>query len=328
MDAAVVKASMLALGLGLVISIVLGPLFIPVLRRLKAGQSIREDAPERHRSKAGTPTMGGIIFITAIILASLIAGGLKTSLLNALLVMTAYGAIGFMDDYIKVVLKRNLGLRARAKLIWQVVASAFFTYIIVYQLGLPEPTSIVIPFTDWQLTLPVWLYFLLAMGVLVATSNAVNLTDGLDGLAAGVTVTVGIGYWLVAIMTRSYEVAPMAAAMVGGCLGFLAYNRHPARVFMGDTGSMALGGAVAALAISTKTELALLLIGGVYVAEVLSDIIQVASFKSRGKRVFLMAPLHHHFELKGYSEVQVVRRFWLASTVMVLIGLLSLYHIG
>lgn len=321
-----VKGSLLALGLSLVIGLIMAPVFIPLLRRLKAGQSIREEAPERHQSKAGTPTMGGIIFITAIIVASLAAGGLNTSLLNVLLVMTAFGAIGFMDDYIKVVLKRNLGLRARAKLCLQIVVSLFFTYVILYQLHLP--TTILIPFTDWQISLPVWLYVLLVMGVLVGTSNAVNLTDGLDGLAAGVTLSVGVGYWVLSLMTKNYDVAPLAAALVGGCLAFLVFNRYPARVFMGDTGSMALGGAVAALAVTTKTELALLMIGGIYVAEAMSVIIQVVSFKSTGKRVFLMAPLHHHFELKGHKETKVVRRFWLASLLMVLIGILSLYHIG
>jgi len=326
MEAAAVKDSLWALGLALGIGTILGPVFIPLLRRLKAGQSIREEAPERHQTKAGTPTMGGIIFITAIILASLIAGGISTPLLNVLLVMTAFGAIGFMDDYIKVVLKRNLGLRARDKLMWQLAVSLFFTYIILYQLKLP--TTILIPFTDWQFNPPVWIFVILVVGVLVGTSNAVNLADGLDGLAAGVTVSVGIGYWLVALMTKNYEVAPLAAALVGGCLAFLIYNRYPARVFMGDTGSMALGGAVAALAVTTKTELALLLIGGIYVAEALSVIIQVISFKTTGKRVFLMAPLHHHFELKGHKEIKVVRRFWLASALLVIIGLLSLYHIG
>jgi len=325
-EVATVKASLLALGLAFFLGVILGPVFIPLLRRLKAGQSIREEAPERHQSKAGTPTMGGIIFITAIIIASLVAGGLKTSLLNALLVMTAFGAIGFMDDYIKVVLKRNLGLRARDKLFWQIAVSLFFTYVIHYQLHLN--TTIFIPFTDWQIALPIWLYFILVLGVLVGASNGVNLTDGLDGLAAGVTVSVAIGYWLVTIMTKNYELAPMAAALTGGCLAFLIYNRYPAKVFMGDTGSMALGGAVAALAVTTKTELALVLIGGIYVAETLSVIIQVASFKSTGKRVFLMSPLHHHFELKGQAETQVVKRFWLASAVMVMIGILSLYHIG
>ncbi|MGE5453581.1 MAG: phospho-N-acetylmuramoyl-pentapeptide-transferase [Methylocystaceae bacterium] len=326
MIVATVKASLWALTIALIIGMVLGPVFIPLLRRLKAGQSIREDAPERHQSKAGTPTMGGIIFITAIIIAALVTGGLNTSLLNALLVMTAFGAIGFMDDYIKVVLKRNLGLRARDKLFWQLIVSLFFTYIILYQLDLP--TTLLIPFTNWQLSPPVWLYVILVLGVLVGCSNAVNLTDGLDGLAAGVTVSVGVGYWLVAMMTKSYYIAPLAAAVVGGCLAFLWFNRHPARIFMGDTGSMALGGVVAALAVTTKTELALLLIGGIYVAEALSVIIQVVSFKRTGKRVFRMAPLHHHFELMGHSEVQVVRRFWVTSLIMVIIGLLSLYHIG
>lgn len=259
MMVASVKASLLALGLALVIGIALGPFFIPVLKRLKAGQSIREDAPERHRTKAGTPTMGGIIFITAIIIASLVTGGLNTSLLNALLVMTAFGAIGFMDDYIKVVLKRNLGLRARDKIFWQIVVSLFFTYIVLHYLRLP--TTVFIPFTHTIFELPAWLYVLLIIGVLVGTSNSVNLTDGLDGLAAGVTVSVAIGFWLVTMMTKNYDIAPMAAALTGGCLAFLVYNRHPAKVFMGDTGSMALGGAVAALAITTKTELVLLLNG-------------------------------------------------------------------
>jgi len=242
------------------------------------------------------------------------------------MVMTAFGGIGFMDDYIKVVLHRNLGLRAREKLVLQVAVSLFFIYIILNYLKLP--TTILVPFTDIQPHLPVWLYVLLVLGVMVGSSNAVNLTDGLDGLAAGVTAVVAAGYWLVCIMTGFIQVAPFAAALTGGCLAFLAYNRHPARVFMGDTGSMAIGGAVAALAVASKTELTLMVLGGVYVIEALSVIIQVASFKTTGRRVFLMSPLHHHFELKGWPETKIVRRFWLASLLFVLLGILSLHHTG
>ncbi len=311
--------------IAITISIILGPILIPFLTRLKVGQSIREEGPARHYAKAGTPTMGGIMIITAVMVANFIIAGADVKVLAVVFVMLAFGAIGFFDDYIKVVLRRSLGLRAREKLGLQLLIGIVFGLLLILYFN--RGTIVIVPFIGYQLDLGIF-YIPFLILVLMGTSNAVNLTDGLDGLASGVTSLVAIAMGIISIMTKNYSLLIFCLALAGACLGFLIFNRYPAKVFMGDTGSMALGGAIAAIAALTKTELALVLIGGVYVIEALSVIIQVLVYQTRGKRVFLMSPLHHHFELKGWHETKVVRFFWLLSLAFILIGLLGLKGIG
>lgn len=324
MDASV--ATLLGAGIALLAALVMGPLMIPLLTRLKVGQNIRMEGPQRHYKKAGTPTMGGIIIITAVMLATFIMAGSSEESLAALLVMLAFGGLGFWDDYIKVVLKRSLGLRAREKLGLQVIISVLFGILLLVYFH--RGTQIPLPFTDVVFHAGPVVYIIFLLIVLISASNAVNLTDGLDGLAAGVTFIVAAGYAVVCLVLGHEQLAVFCGALMGACLGFLAYNRHPARVFMGDTGSMALGGAVAAVAALTRTELLLVIIGGVYVVETLSVIIQVVSFQATGKRPFLMAPLHHHFELKGWHETRVVKMFWAIALIFTVIGLLGLFITG
>lgn len=315
---------LIAAGLSLVITLCMGPGMIPFLTRLKVGQSIREEGPQGHFKKAGTPTMGGIMFITAVMLASFFLAGRNTEVLCAVLIMLAFGGIGFWDDYIKVVLKRSLGLRARDKLFLQLLAGVIFWVLLEFCLG--RGSAIVIPFNGMQIDLG-YIYLPFLIIVLMSTANGANLTDGLDGLAAGVTFFIAIAFAFVAFMTGHYQLGIFCGALAGGCLGFLFFNHYPARIFMGDTGSMALGGAVAAIAALTKSEIALIIIAGVYVIETFSVIIQVACFQTTGKRPFLMAPLHHHYELKGWHETRVVLLFWVLSLVFAGLGVLSYINI-
>ncbi|MEA4925615.1 MAG: phospho-N-acetylmuramoyl-pentapeptide-transferase [Syntrophomonadaceae bacterium] len=317
--------TLLTAGVAVLISLAMGPFMIPFLTRLKVGQSIREDGPQAHLIKAGTPTMGGIIIITAIMVSSFIFAGGSKEVLTAVLVMLAFGGIGFWDDYIKVVLKRSLGLRAREKLILQFLAGLIFGLLLIFYLN--RGTEIVIPFTGTILDLG-YLYIPFVILVLWSSANGANLTDGLDGLAAGVTFFIAIALGLVCIITDHGNLLIFSGGIAGACLGFLFFNRHPARVFMGDTGSMALGGAVGAIAAISKSEVALIFIAGVYVVETLSVIMQVISFQATRKRIFLMAPLHHHFELKGWKETKIVKRFCLMSILFVVIGLLGFKTIG
>lgn len=317
--------ALLAAGVAILISLFMGPFMIPFLRRLKVGQSIREDGPRNHYIKAGTPTMGGIIIITAVMVTSFLFAGSSKEVLIAVLLTLCFGGIGFWDDYIKVVLKRSLGLRAREKLILQLVISFMFGLLVVYGLG--RGTEIIIPFTGKIIDIG-YLYLPFIVLVLISGANAANLTDGLDGLAAGVTFFIALAMGLICIMTGHGNLLIYSCALAGACLGFLYFNHHPARVFMGDTGSMALGAAVAAIAAITRSELALIFIAGVYVIETLSVIIQVISFQATRKRVFLMAPLHHHFELKGMSETRVVYLFYGLAVAFVVIGLLGFRNIG
>lgn len=317
--------ALMASGIALLIALAMGPFMIPFLTRLKVGQSIREEGPKRHFVKAGTPTMGGIIIITAVMVASFIMAGASAEVMSAVLVMLAFGGIGFWDDYIKVVLKRSLGLRAREKLGLQLIVGILFGLLLVFYFN--RGTSIVIPFSGQLIDLG-YLYIPFLILVLMGTSNAVNLTDGLDGLVSGVTFFVVIAYSLVCLMTSHYNLTIFCGALAGACLGFLVFNRYPARVFMGDTGSMALGGAIAALAAITRSEVTLVIIGGIYVIEALSVILQVISFKATRKRIFLMSPLHHHFELKGWPETKVVYYFWLTALFFAVVGLLSFKGIG
>lgn len=318
----VIWQSALAAVIAFAVTAVMGPLIIPLLTRLKFGQSIRDDGPKRHMAKAGTPTMGGVMIITGVMAATFIMAGSSLEALTAVLVMIALAAIGFWDDYIKVVLKRSLGLRAREKLGLQLLIGLLFGLFLIYYFD--RGTQILIPFSGYSLDLMTVGYIIFLIVVLVASSNAVNLTDGLDGLAAGVTIFVAVAYACIAYLTGHREIMTFAMALCGACLAFLIYNHYPARVFMGDTGSMALGGAVAAMAALTGTELALVLVGLVYVIETLSVALQVISYQTTRRRLFLMAPLHHHFELKGWSEQKVVRVFWLFSLASAILGVISL----
>jgi phospho-N-acetylmuramoyl-pentapeptide-transferase len=308
--------------MGFLITVILSPLFIPFLRRLKFGQSIRDEGPQSHKKKSGTPTMGGIVFLLSIVITTFVMTGkfsevsVETYLL--LLVTVGFGLLGFLDDFIKVVMKRNLGLTSKQKLLGQIVISVIF-YLIFKQNDFS--TSVSIPLTDISVDLG-FFYILFIIFWLVGFSNAVNLTDGLDGLVSG-TAAIAFGALAVLAWNQSqYDVSIFAVAVVGAVLGFLVFNAHPAKVFMGDTGSLALGGAIATVAILSKLEIILILIGGVFVIETLSVILQVISFKTTGKRIFRMSPLHHHYELVGWSEWKVVVTFW---TVGLLFAVLGIY---
>jgi phospho-N-acetylmuramoyl-pentapeptide-transferase len=330
MDLHMSERLVMAAGLALIITLVLGPFLIPVLRTLKFGQTVRDDGPKRHLKKAGTPTMGGMIFLVGIIISALVTSEKPTSLEMVTMVgiTLGYGLIGFIDDFIKVVMHRSLGLRAYQKLIGQFVLAYILMWVSVHWLG--RGTDVAIPFTAIHLELGKFYYVIISV-VIVVMVNAVNLTDGLDGLAAGSTVFVGIGYLVIALLVASqgggvavlaYEtdMAVFAAALVGGTLGFLRLNTYPARVFMGDTGSLALGGALVSLAVLTKSELVLIVIGGLFAIEALSVIIQVIAFQTTGKRVFRMTPIHHHFELEGWGEWKVVLVFWTGALICAILG--------
>ena len=308
--------------MGFLICVLLSPIFIPFLRRLKFGQSIREEGPKSHQKKSGTPTMGGIVILLSIVITALVMTGkfaeptVTTYLL--LFVTLGYGLLGFLDDFIKVVMKRNLGLTSKQKLACQVIIAIIF-YIIFKKYNFS--TVVEIPGFDISFDLG-WFYVLFIVFWLVGFSNAVNLTDGLDGLVSG-TAAIAFGAFAVLAWNQSqYEVAIFSVAIVGALLGFLVFNAHPAKVFMGDTGSLALGGAIATIAILLKLEILLIVVGGVFVIETLSVILQVISFKTTGKRIFKMSPLHHHYELVGWSEWRVVVTFW---TVGLLFAILAIY---
>lgn len=308
----------LAFAISLGTCLIIGPVLIPALRRLKFGQSVRSDGPQSHLQKQGTPTMGGVMFFFSFILGTVFLAGGSGVTWFMLICALGFGLIGFVDDYIKIVKKRSLGLTAKQKLLAQLIFSVALALAADY-IGIS--TAIIIPLLGWNVELYLGYYFFVVF-LLVGTTNAVNLTDGLDGLASGVTMIVALGYILIGYLSGNVSVMVFAAVLMGSCLGFLVFNHHPAKVFMGDTGSLALGGAVAALAIATKTELLLPLIGIIYVAETMSDIIQVSVYKKKKVRVFKMAPLHHHFELCGWSEWKVVRVFWAVTAAAVLLTLL------
>ncbi len=297
--------------------LIVGPFLIPELHKLKFGQSIREEGPKSHQIKSGTPTMGGLMILGGITLASIIACDNDPGVALALFVTLGHGVIGFIDDYIKVVKKRNLGLRPRQKLLGQIIMAVVVTFVGTQFLGMT--TELWIPFVDISFDLS-YLYYVLVFFVLVGTTNAVNLTDGLDGLASGTVAVAAIAYTLVSLHFGMGALASFCVAVAAASVAFLRFNHHPAKVFMGDTGSLALGGALAAAAILTKTELLLVIIGGVFVMEALSVIIQVISFQTTGKRVFLMSPIHHHFELMGWKETRVVHTFWAVGAVLAAIG--------
>lgn len=295
-----------------------GPFFIPELHKLKFGQSIREEGPKSHQAKSGTPTMGGIMIILSITLATAIAAPLTAEVLLALFIMLGHFVLGFLDDYIKVVKKRNLGLRAKQKLLGQIFIAIVTMAIGTRVLGID--TTVWVPVLDTSIDIG-WGYYALVLFVLVGTSNAVNLTDGLDGLASGTVAIAAAAYAVVAVLTGHENLAYFCVAIVGACLGFLRFNMHPAKVFMGDTGSLALGGALAAVGILTHTEVLLAIIGFVFVCEALSVIIQVISFQTTGKRIFRMSPIHHHFELGGWKETKVVTVFYMVGLAASIVAL-------
>lgn len=303
--------------------LVTGPFFIPELHKLKFGQSIREEGPKSHQKKSGTPTMGGIMIILGITLGTLAAAPWTPEVLLAVFIMLGHFVLGFLDDYIKVVKKRNLGLKARQKLAGQILIAVVTMYVATQVLGID--TDIWIPGLDANVSLGV-LYYPLVLFVLVGTSNAVNLTDGLDGLAAGTVAIAASAFAAISVLTGHGDLSYFCVAMAAACLAFLRFNAHPAKVFMGDTGSLALGGALAAVGILTHTELLLVVIGFVFVCEALSVIIQVISFQTTGKRVFRMSPIHHHFELGGWSEWKVVTVFWCVGLLASVLGLSLIAH--
>ena len=298
-----------------------GPAAIPLLHRLKFGQSIRAEGPASHQKKSGTPTMGGIFMIAGIVIATAIRAEWTTEIFLALFILLGHFLLGFLDDYIKVVKKRNLGLKARQKLLGQIIIAAVTIYFATTKLGIE--TTLWLPVVNDTIDLGA-AYYVLVLLVIVGASNAVNLTDGLDGLASGCMAIAAAVYCAVCLLTNHFELAIFCAAIVGACIGFLRFNFHPAKIFMGDTGSLALGGAFAALGILTHTELLLPVVGLVFVCEALSVIIQVISFQTTGKRVFKMSPIHHHFELSGWSELKVVFVFWTVGLISGVIGLFML----
>jgi phospho-N-acetylmuramoyl-pentapeptide-transferase len=341
----------------LLISLLLGPWLIARLREFQIGQHIREEGPKSHQKKAGTPTMGGLLIVVSIIVPTLLWANLRNRFVWLVTFATiAYAAIGFADDYIKIVRKRSLGLTAREKIGLQILTGVGVGVVLLYWMNVSArlySTKLNVPFfkafapdllIDRLFSTPLWIlayvpFLAFVALVIVGSSNSVNLTDGLDGLAIGCTLIASAAltaltyitghrvlsdYLDIQFLPDVSELTILCGSMVGASLGFLWYNAHPAEVFMGDVGSLALGGAIGTIAVIIKQELLLIFIGGVFVCEALSVMIQVVSFKFRGKRVFRMAPLHHHFELAGWSESKVIIRFWIASLILALFSLSTL----
>jgi phospho-N-acetylmuramoyl-pentapeptide-transferase len=306
----------------LLICIFLSPKFIAFLRRREFGQQIREEGPEGHHQKAGTPTMGGVIIFLAISIPFLILSSYDWRSVGVFGAAVACALLGFADDYIKLVRRRSLGLQGRTKLIVTIAISLGLWFIASHEAHLAS--TLRLRFVDYQIDLgpfyPVLIYLVVA-----GTTSAVNLTDGLDGLAAGCTAIVLLAYIGITFVATDYDLAMLAGCVVGACVGFLWFNAFPATIFMGDTGALGLGGAIAGLAVMTKTEVLLILLGGIFVIEALSVVIQVVSFQTTRRRVFLMAPIHHHFELRAWSETKIILRFWIVAAICAAIGF-TLYH--
>jgi phospho-N-acetylmuramoyl-pentapeptide-transferase len=355
--------AVLACMTALVISFVVGPRMIAWLTRMKIGQSVRDDGPQTHLVKAGTPTMGGALILVAILVTTLLWGDLANRFVWVVLIVTAgFGAVGWVDDYRKVVYRNPKGLSARAKLAWQsligIVAATYLAFAVSapdnvqtlslaaewvasgFSVSLSPKADLIVPFFK-TVSYPIGAFgfILLSYFVIVGTSNAVNLTDGLDGLAIMPTVMIGAALGVFAYVSGNAvfarylqfpfipgagEIAVICGAIAGAGLGFLWFNAYPAEVFMGDVGALALGGALGTIAVIVRQEIVLFIMGGVFVVETLSVMVQVASFKLTGKRVFRMAPIHHHYELKGWKENQVVVRFWIITMLLVLFGLSTL----
>ena len=317
MENKVILAIILSFG----VSVVLCPIIIPFLKRLKFGQYVRDDGPKEHLKKSGTPTMGGLIILSAIVITSLFFINDYPRIVPILFMTLGFGLIGFLDDYIKVVMKRSLGLRAWQKMLGQIVITGIFAYYMVEKSGLG--TKVILPFANQEMELGILFIPVLFVAVL-GTVNGANFTDGLDGLASGVTVIIAVFFTVIAMVTQS-GIAPITAAVVGSLLGFLLFNVYPASVFMGDTGSLALGGFVAATAYMLKMPLFIIIVAFIYLAEVLSVMLQVSYFKlTHGKRIFKMAPIHHHFELCGWSETRVVAVFSIVTAILCLVAYLAM----
>lgn len=317
-----VNETILAVIIAFVVSAVLCPIVIPFLHRLKFGQQVRDDGPQTHLKKQGTPTMGGLVILSSIIITSLLYIRDYPKIIPVLFMTVGFGVVGFLDDYIKIVMKRSEGLNPIQKLIGQFVIPGIFAYYIVTSPDIG--TGMLIPFTGKYLQLPVWLFVPALFFIILGTDNGVNFTDGLDGLCASVTILVATFFTIVAIGENS-GISPITGAVVGSLLGFLLFNVYPARVFMGDTGSLALGGFVASSAFMMQMPIFIAIVGLIYLVEVLSVIIQVTYFKKTGgKRFFKMAPIHHHFELCGWSETRVVGVFSIITAILCLIAYLGL----
>ncbi|MEX0603613.1 MAG: phospho-N-acetylmuramoyl-pentapeptide-transferase [Marinobacter sp.] len=325
----------------LLISLVIGPLMIRKLGQYQIGQSVRDDGPQTHLSKAGTPTMGGALILVAIAISTLLWADLTNRYIWITLVVTLlFGAIGWVDDYRKVVERNPRGLPSRWKYFWQSVIGASAAFVLFYTATLPQETSLFVPlFKNVSFALGPAFFILLTYFVIVGSSNAVNLTDGLDGLAILPTVMVAAAlgifaylsghaqfsnYLLIPHLPGTGELIVFCGALVGAGLGFLWFNTYPAQVFMGDVGALALGAALGVVAVIVRQEIVLFIMGGIFVMETVSVILQVASFRLTGRRIFRMAPLHHHFELKGWPEPRVIVRFWVITVVLVLVGLATL----
>ena len=316
----------MAIIISFAVSVILCPIVIPILKKMKFGQYIREVGPKSHQSKTGTPTMGGMIILAGVIVTSLIFMIVEknTKIAPVLFMTVGFGLIGFIDDYIKVVKKRNLGLTEIQKFSLQVVVTAVFCVYMIKYIG----TSIIIPFTGgYEITMPTWLFVIFLFIAVIGTVNGANFTDGLDGLATSVTIIIAVFFTMVSIGTG---LEPISAAFVGALMGFFLYNVYPASVFMGDTGSLALGGYVAAIAFVLKMPIFIVIVAFIYLIEVISVMMQVTWFKytkkkyGEGRRIFKMAPLHHHFQESGYTETQVVAAFAVITAILCLIGYLGL----
>ena len=306
----------------LLICIFLSPKFIEFLRKREFGQQIREEGPAGHHQKAGTPTMGGVIVFLAVAIPFLILSDFEWRSVGVFGTALACALLGFADDYTKLVRRRSLGLRARTKLAVTIAISLGLWFVATHEAHLQSTLRLRV--VDYTVDLGPF-YPLLIYLVVAGTTSAVNLTDGLDGLAAGCAAIVLLAYIGITFITAEYvspdnDLAMLSGCLVGGCIGFLWFNAFPATIFMGDTGALGLGGAIAGLAVMTKTEVLLILLGGIFVIEALSVVIQVAYFQLRHKRVFLMAPIHHHFELRGWSETKIILRFWIIAAICCAIG--------
>jgi len=324
----------------LLIAILIGPKMIKWLQNMQIGQTVRDDGPQSHLSKSGTPTMGGVLILAAILTSCLLWADLTNKyVLVTLFVVVSFGILGFVDDYRKVVRKDPKGLIARWKYFWQSVIGISVAFFLYSTTTHAAETSLIVPFFKEVMPQLGLLYLVLTYFVIVGTSNAVNLTDGLDGLAIVPTILVAGAFAIFAYATGNFkfseylnipfipmtsELVIVCTAIVGAGLGFLWINTYPAQVFMGDVGSLALGGTLGILAVLVRQEIVLFIMGGIFVVETLSVILQVGSFKLRGKRIFRMAPIHHHYELKGWPEPRVIVRFWIISIILVLVGLATL----
>jgi phospho-N-acetylmuramoyl-pentapeptide-transferase len=333
----IVSSTIYAVFFAFFISLLSGPLMIPMLKKLKFGQNIREEGPKSHFKKSGTPTMGGIIFLIGILISALIWSKFNSTFLMLIFITFGFGFIGFMDDYIKIVKKRSLGLTPSQKILGQFLVSAVFVFFVVNKMNIGS--DLYIPFLKKSIDFG-WLYIPIIIFIIIGVANSVNLTDGIDGLASSVTVVVMIFFAVITVAASNgafsdyngliknathvdfANIGIFTGAICGGLFGFLFYNSNPAKVFMGDTGSLALGGAVVGISVLLKWPVILMIVGFIYMLESLSVMIQVTSFKFTGKRVFKMAPIHHHFEFCGWSETKIVTVFSIVTAVLCMLGLL------